>query len=288
MSIINNPNLTGLGLPQPLVDAIRLAFQEIRGLSQSGTAGGVSVIEDTRVNRDILHPAAGVALGSLYIATDQGNVVYVCKTVAYANAWVYLSGVYPRMQAQLAALFAALTNNDIGMRVYVSDYVHTLWHTVGGTSDWAPEDDHRAGEGPVFREVDPAPTTGWKLYDGSTVTYLKADGTTGSVTLPDLVSVAANAAYPKGGSPNSAVNVAVAPTLTGVTIAAAATGVTATMAGTSTTQSMTVVGAGVTPTAGHVHPITVADPTHTHTTSGGAIGADGEPQNVVRRPWFRQ
>ena len=286
---MTNPNLSGLGLPQSLVDAIRLAFQEIQGLQGStASVSGISVIEDTRVNRDLLHPAAGVALGSLYIAADQGNVVYICKTVAYANAWVYLSGVYPRTQAQLAALFATLTNNDIGMRVYVSDFVHTLWHTVGGTTDWAPEDDHRAGEGPVFREIDPSPTTGWKLYDGSAVTYLKADGTLGSVTLPDLVSTAAKAAYLKAGSPNSAVNVAVAPTITGVTLAAAATGVTASMAGTSTVQSMTVAGAGLAPTAGHVHPITVDDPTHTHTTSGGTVSADGQPQNVVRRPWFRQ
>ena len=136
----------------------------------------------------------------------------------------------------------------------------------------------------VLFEVDPT-GPGWRLYDGSTVSYLKQDGTTGSVTLPNLT---ATPAYPKAGTPNSGPNAPVAPTVTGGAISNAATGVSATTGATLTTQIATVAGVSAVPTWGHTHQVFVSDPTHTHSVSGITIGSNGEPESLVRRPWFRQ
>jgi hypothetical protein len=59
------------------------------------------------------------------------------------------------------------------------------------------------------------PGTGWHLLDGATTNYLNADGTVTAITLEDLTSATANAAYLKAGSPNSGPNAAVAATFTG-------------------------------------------------------------------------
>jgi hypothetical protein len=128
---------------------------------------------------------------------------------------------------------------------YVSGGALSLW-------GWAPGEEG-SGKGPVLFEVDPSPATGWHLYDGTAnVPYLKSDGTTGLVTLPDLVSASGKAAYMKAGSPNGAV------------VVASATGVD------SGAGTVVAAGAGA----------TVATHTHTH-------AAPGEPQNLIRRPWFR-
>ena len=281
-----NPNLSGLGLPQPLLDALRLLFESQQATTAAATSRTPQVIQDTWVNRDVLHIATTVPLGSTYFATDRG-VTYLCQTVSHANAWVYSSGVYSRTQAQLAALVATLTANDLGMRIFVSDFAHLLWCTGAAAVSWAPEDDHRAGEGPALKEVDPSPATGWKLYDGSTVGYLKSDGTTGSITLPDLVSTAASATYLKAGSPVSGPNAAVAPTLSGGAVGAAATGITASTGVASSGHNALNSSTTALADATHTHAVTIADPTHTHTLSG-TVSADGEPRNLIARPWFRQ
>jgi hypothetical protein len=183
-------------------------------------------------------------------------------------------------QSQLSALGPTLS---IGQLVNVTDYGHVLQWS-GSAYGWGPGE---PGSGMMqLFEVDPT-GVGWHLYDGSTVNYLKADGTTGSVTLPDLVSAGANAAYPKAGSPDGGPNAAVAPTLTNGTIASAATGVTASTGSASATVNVLASSVTSVATGAHNHSVSITDPTHTHTISGGSVGTNGEPRNLVRRPWFR-
>lgn len=224
-----------------------------------------------------------VPLGGLFIETDRGNVVYQTRLVNKAVVWVYLSGRLECLQANLPADLAA---NDAGLLASVTDYGHVLkWS--GSAWSWGPGE-QGSGMMALF-EVNPT-ATGWHLYDGSTVSYLKADGTLGSVALPDLVSATANAAYPKAGSPNSGPNAATGATISGGTVASAATGITGSTAATGSTTSVNNgTGTLVTlPTSAHTHAVTITDPHHTHTLSAITAGTDGEPRNLVRRPYFRQ
>ena len=106
-------------------------------------------------------------------------------------------------------------------------------------------------------EVDPG--TGWHLYDGANnVAYLKSDGTTATVNLPDLTSAGNKAAFPKAGSPNAA------PAVYAI--------VSSTIAATTATGQGSLAGSSDAP-LGHTHP---------------APTMSGDPANIVRRPWFRQ
>lgn len=183
---------------------------------------------------------------------------------------------------------AALGPQALGQAPFlaiVTDYGHVLQWTGTGWQ-WGPGEQ---GSGMlVMFEVDPT-GVGWHLYDGTAgVHYLKSDGTLGTITLPDLTSATANAAYLKAGSPDSGPNAAAAPGFTGGSIANAATGITATTS--ASASSVNVLTSSVTQvsTAAHTHAVNVTDPTHTHTFSGGSVDATGEPRNLVRRPWFRQ
>jgi hypothetical protein len=197
-----------------------------------------------------------------------------------------LIGLRQSAQADLAALAAVLGTDDAGLLVEVTDYAHILrWD--GAAWEWGPGE---TGGGFVAAfAVDPT-GAGWQLCDGTTVAYLKSDGTTANYATPDLVTSAADAAVLKLGDPVSGPNAATAPTFSGGSITAAATGITATTNATGTT---TVIqnGAGVNvtlPSQAHVHAVNVTDPTHTHTIGAGSVGDDGEPRNMVLRPWFRR
>ena len=142
------------------------------------------------------------------------------------SSWDYLAGCFGRNQNQLttlAATFAANNSNngnDIGAQVNVLDYHHQLqWTSANsGSFDWGPQDDLRAGEGPIFREVDPSPTTGWHLYDGANnVTYMLPTGNTATVaTLANLSgNGAGNTAFIEAGAVNTGINAPVAPVFTG-------------------------------------------------------------------------
>lgn len=219
--------------------------------------------------------------GTLWIETDTG-LKYQWQ--AATLSWVYISGVYARTQAQLSALGATLGVDDTGLLVNVTDFAHILQWT-GAAWSWGPGEQ---GSGMmVLFEEDPT-GNGWHLYDGTAnVKYLKATGATGTVTLPDLVSVTANAAYAKAGSPNAAAVAAVAPGLTGST-AAASTGISAAAGVPSLVVAETLAGVNTVAANNHTHTITVTDPTHLHTKGTLAVDATGEPRNLVRRPWFRQ
>jgi hypothetical protein len=221
------------------------------------------VIEDTHSNRS-LYPATSYSIGTLYWETDR-TVWYLVALVGGVNVWIYASGEFRDVQASLPS---DLGVNDAGFLFQVSDYNHRLrWSgTIWG---WA------GGEiGSCYMqlfEVDPSPAAGWHLYDGSTVNYLRSVGTLGSVTLPDLTSTAAKAAYPKAGSADAGPTAAIAPTFAGTTDN---TGVN--------TMSILVIPA---PTGlsdflagdNHTHPFTPA----------GTVSATGEPRSIERRPFFR-
>lgn len=167
------------------------------------------------------------------------------------------------------ATLPVLASGDVGLQVYCSDYSHLLTWT--GTA-WSFGGD-MPGRIEIFG-VDPTPTTGWQLCDGTVVLYLQSDGTTASYTTPNLV---ANPSYLKLGASVSPIT---APVNTGTKV----TGITLPTTDVDSGPG-TVVAAGVGTTVAahtHTHTITTAitDPGHFHTP--------GEPQSIVFRPWFRR
>lgn len=207
------------------------------------------ILYDTHANRVANYPAAAFPPASLFYETDR-TVWYQVQIVSSVNAWVYVGGTSRATQSQLVALAASLAADSASYHqafpVYVTDYAHQLqW--IGAAWAWGPNEDG-SGDMRLF-EIDPT-GTGWHLYDGSTVDYLKSDGTLGSVTLPNLAS---SAAFTVAGSPNSGPNAAVNTTLTtGSGSVAAGLGAPATF--------LTSV----------------------------SVNTQGTPANIVRRPWFRQ
>lgn len=207
------------GLAAQTKPAARQPADELTGLVQylmarppyASVSRAASVIRDTHAHRAVY--AAAAYDGWFYWETSQ-SLPDTDRTVLYlsvGNAWEYVGGI---MQATQATLPADLGAGDAGFLADVTDYAHRLQWSGSGWG-FAPGDE---GSGRVEGFlVDPNPTTGWHLCDGAAgVTYLKSDGTTGTVNLPDLVSTAAQAAYLKFGSPaSSTVNPAVAPAFTG-------------------------------------------------------------------------
>lgn len=215
--------------------------------------------------------------GDLYYETDR-NVFYRSLLVANVPTWVYFSG---EMSTNQAGIPNDLGSNDAGFIVNVTDYQHRLrWS--GTAWGWAPGDGGSAYMG-LF-EVDP--TSGWHLYDGSAgVHYLKADGTTGSVNLPDLT---ATPCFLVGGGANSGPNGPTMPTLHST--AKTDTAVTGIPANTGVDGTSTAVqsGTGIF-VAAHVHTHPITDPGHFHALSSANVTFDnpGAPENLVRRAWFR-
>ena len=219
--------------------------------------------------------------GALYCEISRSSVSSAIPLPVYQWSglfWVpYSETIFQRAQSELGTLAGTLAAGDTGVKVYVTDYAHTLvWSGSGWT--WAPEDDLRAGEGPIYREVDPSPSTGWHLYDGSVVSYLRSTGALGSATLPDLTGT--NAAYVKAGGSNSGPTAAVAPTFSG------------TFTGTADTTGVNNMTILVIPAATGLPDFLTGD-SHTHpfTPSGtiaGTVTSTGEPRRLQRRAFFRQ
>lgn len=196
------------------------------------------------------------------------------------------------------ATFPVLTAGSIPVFVFVSDYAHLIYWN-GTTATFAGD---QSGCISLW-ESDPG--TGYHLCDGSTVSRLNADGTKTSVTLPDLTSSGAAAAFLEGGTPNSGPTAAVAPTIsghtdTGTAVIAGTTASGAAAIGNDTDGGITFLAAGLGSTAainphthidsGHTHDSgTIADSGHQHTLSSAnaPISATGEPRKLVRRPFYR-
>jgi hypothetical protein len=198
----------------------------------------------------------------VYVETDRGYAIYLY--IGATATWQYVSGVYQRTQAQLAALAATLTAGDTGFLVEVTDFAHVLrWS--GAAWQWGPGEQ---GSG-MLASFAVSPGTGWAACDGSTVSYLKSDGTTATVTLPNT---AGSPAFLKSGSAyGAAITAKVLPTFAGT-----ASQVTSGPTGTTTVQS----GSGA----------TVASSAHTHTlTPAGMIALPGDPvANFTAPLYFRK
>ena len=207
--------------PNPLAAPGQLVYFNGQIWRFSGTGGGAStsqvqpgvwqptsgvILEGTHAQRLANYPAANYAPGTMFYETDT-TITYI----VYSGNWVYQSGIYYIAQSAIAYYAATLGAHDTGVLISVTDFAHTLeW---GGSSfGWGPDGDDGVGD-IRGKLIDPSPTTGWHLCDGTAgVKYLKSDGTTGTITLPDLVT---NPAYLKFGSPASAmINAPVAPSLT--------------------------------------------------------------------------
>jgi hypothetical protein len=194
---------------------------------------------------------AGLVDGTLWTETDTG-LVYQWRTASKPLAWSYAAGVYARTQAQLAALAATLKASDSGLLVNVTDYAHVLQWT-GAAWSWGPGEQ---GSG-MLEAFAVAPTgSGWHVCDGSAgVKYLKSDGTTGTVTLPNT---AGSAAYLLLGPAYSAtITAAVVPTIStpAITVANATLTTAANFAATGAATAVTQ--------AVHGHTATSSTPTAT-------------------------
>lgn len=222
------------------------------------------VIEDTHANRIALYPPTIYPIGTLFWEIDR-TVWYLVALVSGVNAWIYAGGAFRDVQAYLPTDLGLL---DFGFLAQVSDYNHVLrWS--GAIWGWA------CGElGSCYMqlfEIDPSPAVGWHLYDGSTVNYLTSTGLLQSITLPDLTSTAAKAAYTKAGSSGTGPTAPIAPTF----------------AGTADTTGMNNMDMLVIPAATGT-PDFLAGDYHTHAfTPAGTVSTTGEPRSIERRPFFR-
>lgn len=114
-----------------------------------------------------------VTQGTTYYATD--------RTVSYISIsghWYYRDGI---QRGLLSAKPSPSVLYDNGYRYYATDYD---WEFVWNLITW-----ERVGGANLYVEsFQVAPTkNGWGLCDGTTYTYSKDDGSTGTVTTDDLV-----------------------------------------------------------------------------------------------------
>lgn len=186
----------------------------------SGGGGGVVgavAIYDTYANwTTASYDPAQFPVNTQIFITDRNFIEYVVRVVTGANKWVYQAGTYSVTQSAISGLKGfnggALGANDSGLLIEVTDYAHILkWG--GAAWGWGPGE---SGSG-YFQDFAVAPTgSGWHLCDGSPgIAYLKSDGTTGTVTLPNPNG---SASYRKNaGSYSATITAAVAPTISGHT-----------------------------------------------------------------------
>ena len=110
-------------------------------------------------------------------------------------------------QAQISGL--RLGRGDQNTRVHVTDYCHILYWD--GQRFWFDGDD--GSDFYVLRDSSSnIPSVGWHAADGSTVSFLKQDGTLGSKTLMNSVS---QSGYISIGTGTGGFSSAVAPTING-------------------------------------------------------------------------
>ena len=201
---------------------------------------------------------------SLTLNTSAGTQTGVNYSVA-SGRWVYLSGECSTVQASIPA---DLGENDVGLLENVSDYAHILEWT-GLAFTWGPGE---SGSG-YFQDFAVVPTaSGWQICDGSAgIAYLKKDGTTGTITVPNTVSTPA---YRKlGATYASAITAATVPTLAMTSYTPAGTVSTPTLAMNSYTPAgsisgATFTGAAVALTSGTFTPVALA--TTAITSVGGS------------------
>lgn len=270
-------NLQGVqGVPRQVADTTFQLWRLIKDLdsgasaaiaalgSQSSLTGAV-VIQNTHVNK-VLYPPANYALGSFYWETDR-TVLYMNQTVKAANTWVYITGT---MRGLLAELPSDLGNDDAGFLFEVTDYAHVLvwrsgWNFFGNDSSNYFVDGTASAPSPV----------GWHACDGTTVQFLKSDGTLGSTVLPDCIGTARF--VKSGASYDGSLVPATGGTITGNTASAftgASTGATTAEAAGGSPTTVAVAGGLIDP--GHVH------------GAGTLVVSDTEPAHTLYCRWFRK
>ena len=210
--------------------------------------------------------------------THVGRITKVSAAGTIAEAWFSESQIVAMVastQAKLTALAATLGQAQIGLLVNVTDYGHVLQWTGSGWV-WGPGE---PGSGALVSFAIAPTGTGWHACDGSIVSYLKADGTLGSVLLPNTV---ATAAYVKQGSSYaSAITAAATPTSSTPTFTGGSdtTSIPSSTVAVSTTTTTLAVGS-----ATHTHTVTP-----TGTVSTPTISLPGDPvANLEALLWFRQ
>lgn len=206
------------------------------------------------------------------------------------NSWV---GFPLYVGNQVSTVAAVANNNSLTAGNALTAGNNVAWTVTAWA--WGPHDDLRAGEGPIFREVDPYPLTGWQLYaNNANVSYMRSDGNLGIVALlPNLSGTTPGNTFIAASNVNSNINSPVVPLFTGN----AATGaVSGTFAGNGTgSANVTTLGftAGFVPAVVSVDSVDVSVSGNiTATFAGnnvtGNISNNGTPQSLYRRAWFRQ
>lgn len=174
-------------LPFAVLQAIRKAYDYIAQLGTTSTTQAV-VIEDTHANRETLHPAANLAIGSWYIETDRTEALYVVQEVSAAKQWVLVHGA---MLGLLAARPADLTTNDVGFFYTATNALDYRW----SGSAWVTMDTVRGGGNltnvGALPKVSAAGTlTESAFWDTGTVAYLLARNFGVGTTSPGIQTTA--------------------------------------------------------------------------------------------------
>lgn len=180
--------------------------------------------------------------------------------------------------------FPVLDQSNANTFIYVPDFAHLIF--------WDGDTPQFADGGNDYYVIGQRSTNspGWHLVDGSTVPFLKADGTLGSKT---LLNAAASKTFLAGLSGIDSLNAAVAPGVTTpLTTGVSVTGITMPPDTGVDSGGGVVVQSGVGATAalfGHTHPEgPLVDGGHSHTLAAVGVNANGEPRNLTSRLWFRQ
>lgn len=283
-------------------------------LATTGAGAGLVVVETDRTVAYVNgYFAGGVMASTGNKPTDLGTrdkgFEYwdTDQTTLYrwnGSRWDYQMGTWQGILADIPAT-ADLGPGDEGLLYYAIDFGHT--YRFDGT-DWkfAPGDPGSGWVG-FFIEV-PNNDGLWALCDGSVVDRALPDGTTASITLPQL----SGGAYVKGASSYSGgLNDAIPPEFSGHVIestdptgAGTAHTHSHSMGGPDNTDVVSTGGVSTIPVAGqaHVHSLTIGnESTHTHPNThvheiamtadagltGMVVDVIGEPANVEFLPYMR-
>ena len=241
------------------------SIRQIRGYAQDDAILALMAPDALPKASIILHGTHAVRLatpaidGQAFWETDR-TVLYISVNAA----WTYAVG---EMKCTQSSLPSDLGANDRYFMADVSDYGHILlWGSASGSysAGWAFAPGDNGSDWFAFYRSSPG-AAGWHICDGSTVNYLKSDGTLGSAVLPNVTGTGVYVKAETSYSPT--VTAAVTPTLSGNTGVDSAS---------ATVQS----GSGA----------TVAAHTHTHPLSSGTVSiAGGDPvANLGAILYYRQ
>jgi len=162
-----------------------LANSRQKDINQSGEAIGILEERIEILERQLKKPD-WVVEGSLWVG---GNLDAAQGVVLYHSTRVFMDevGCFWSRAHEGTALPDVLTwgMEHQGYLFFHTIYRHFLRWT-GAVWEWAPGE---LGSG-FFCGFGVDPGLGWKECDGTSATYLKADGTTGTLTLPNSVTSA--------------------------------------------------------------------------------------------------